>query len=444
MAQATPALKCCEETKSWIFDNTLKMNSSMTECILLGLAKRRSQCSSNASDFDGETICLVLLITTVFFSTKHLSLNIHGHERECSKSMGHLPSGGMKLQDMILDPSRAFGTRRGGENIPDVENQSESMEYFNFEFGFLRTLCIGMPGLTRHVNEFRHHASVTNAIAVLNKTELEFLECLEGLTVGIVRSDYANMYWTVIGLYGAYLNAREMNRAPAETTMLILDAHPATGLDGLWELLFKKVVRVGWMKSTTLLEQFAVVSELKHVPLLSGTRPIPYIDDFRYEVSHRAGFQGRTIDCDRIKITIVLRRNYIAHPRNVKGTIKRQFNNSDELLQTLKTTFQGSSVQAIALETLTIREQIQLMTETDILIGVHGAGLALSLFQVPGTGLIELFPHGYRNNHMEHLAVWSGKHYNSWYSNSRIDTTVHVPPRVLTDMVFDMGKRVCG
>ncbi|XP_067667635.1 uncharacterized protein [Haliotis asinina] len=392
----------------------------------------------------------VLVIAKVFSGTKRLSLDTHGHERECSKSMGRLSSGGMKLQDMILDPSRAFGVRRGGENIHDVKNQSESMEYFHFGLGFLRTLCTGRSVLIRHFQKPRHQASVydvTKAIIVSNTTELEYMECLEGLTVGIVRSDYANIYWTIIELYSAYLNVREMNRAAADTTILILDAHPTTGLDGLWELLFKKVVRIGWMKSTTLLKELALVPELKHVPIVRGIKPIRYIDDFRYEVSHRAGFQGRTIDCDRIKITIVLRRNYIAHPRNVKGTIKRQFNNSDELLQTLKNTFPESHVQAIALETLTIREQIQLMTETDILIGVHGAGLALSLFQVPGTGLIELFPYEYkrhRNNHMEHLAVWSGKLYNSWYSNNRFATTVHVPPRVLTDMVFDMGKRVCG
>ncbi|XP_067667633.1 uncharacterized protein [Haliotis asinina] len=383
----------------------------------------------------------------VYFATKRLSLDTHGHERDCSKSIGLLPSGGVKLQDMILDPSRAFGIRRGGENIADIKHQNESKEYFSFEFGFLRTLCTGRPGLTRQVKEFRHRGSVcdvTYAIAVSNKTQLEYMECLEGLTVGLVRTDYADIYWTVIELYGAYLNVRDMNRAAAETTILILDAHPVTGLDGLWELLFQKVVRVGWMKSTTLLKEFALVPELKHVPIVGGTRPIPYIDDFRYEVSHRAGFQGRTIDCDRIKITIVLRRNYTSHPRNVKGTMNMQFNNSDELLQTLKNTFPGSPVEAIALETLTIREQIKLMTETDILIGVHGTGLALSLFQVPGTGLIELFPYEYKNKHMEHLAVWSGKLYNSWYSNSRFASTVHVPPRVLTDMVFDMGKRVCG
>ncbi|XP_046332316.2 uncharacterized protein LOC124115398 [Haliotis rufescens] len=387
----------------------------------------------------------------VFFGTKRLLLNRNGHERECSKSMGYLPSGGMKLEDMVLDPSRAFGTRRGGENITEVKYQDESTEFFNFELGVLRTLCRGTPGMMRHLENRPHQASVndvTNVITVSNKTEMEYMESLEGLTVGIVRIDYANMYWTVIELYNAYLNTREMNRTAAETTILILDAHPATALDGLWELLFKKVVRVGWLKKKTLLEQFVLVPELKPVPIVRKAKSIPYIDDLRYDVSDRAGgFLGRKLACGRIRITVVLRNNYIAHPRNVRGIIERQFNNSDELIQALKNTFPETPVQAVALETLTIREQIQLITETDILIGVHGAGLALTLFQVPGTGLIELFPHKYkqhRNNHMEQLAVWGGKLYSSWYSNNKFAPSVHVPPRVLTDMVLDMSKLVCG
>ncbi|XP_071094698.1 uncharacterized protein [Haliotis cracherodii] len=398
---------------------------------------------------------LVVAITNagswVFFGTKRLLLNRNGHERECSKSMGYLPSGGMKLEDIVLDPSRSFGTRRGGENITEVKHQNESMEYLNFEFGILTALCRGKTGLKRHLGISHQRAplnDLTNVITVSNKTEMEYIESLDGLTVGIVRINYANMYWTVIELYNAYLNTREMNRTAAETTILILDAHPATALDGLWELLFKKVVRVGWLKKTTLLEQFVLVPELKRVPIVRKAKSIPYIDDFRYDVSDRAGgFLGRKLACGRIRITVVLRRNYIAHPRNVRGIIERQFNNSDELIQALENTFPGTPVQAIALETLTIREQIQLITETDILIGVHGAGLALTLFQVPGTGLIELFPHKYthnRNSHMEQLAVLGGKLYSSWYSDNKFTTTVYVPPRVLTDMVLDMSRRVCG
>ncbi|XP_046363064.2 uncharacterized protein LOC124139782 [Haliotis rufescens] len=277
---------------------------------------------------------------------------------------------------------------------------------------------------------------------------ITYKDRLEGLTVGIVRGDYANMYWTVIELYSAYLSARVLNRTAFETTILILDAHPASALDGLWELLFKKVVRMGWLKKTTLLEQFVLVPHLKLVPLVRDINTIPYIDDFRYDVSNRVGGDpARKIVCDRFQITVVLRRNYVAHARNFEGVIGRQFNNSDDLIQTLKSTFPKDLVRAVALETLTVSEQVKLATETDILIGVHGAGLTLTLFQVPGTGLIELFTFEYkqyRNNHMEQLAVFGGILYSSWYSDTKFATSVYVPPRVLADMVVNIRGRICN
>ncbi|XP_046584235.1 EGF domain-specific O-linked N-acetylglucosamine transferase-like [Haliotis rubra] len=370
--------------------------------------------------------------------------------------MEYLQSHVIHLQNVVINSSKAVGVRRGGEDITHVRYQKENMEYFTFTDRFVTTACSGKSRLKKMFklaykqNRIAPNSMYTiiTAIAELEGGTTMYEGSLEGLTVGIIRSDYANMYWTVIELYSAYLTAREMNRAAAETTILILDAHPATGLDGLWELFFKKVVRVGWLKTTTFLEQFALVPHLKLVPIVRGEKPVPYIDDFRYDVSYRAGgFQGRRIDCDRIKITLVLRRNYIAHSRNFGGIIGRQFNNSDDLTRSLKSTFPKDLVRAVALETLTVSEQIRLATETDILIGVHGAGLTLTLFQVPGTGLIELFTFDYRlyrNNHMEKLAVLGGRFYSSWYSDIMFANSVYVPPGVLTDMVVNTRGRICN
>ncbi|XP_067667637.1 uncharacterized protein [Haliotis asinina] len=374
---------------------------------------------------------------------------------QCRGEMEYLQSHVILLQNVVINSSKAAGVRRGGEDIIRVENQKENMEYFTFTDGFVTTVCSGksrlkeMFKLAYKQNRIAPTSmySIITAIDELDGDRTVYESSLEGLTVGIIRSDYANMYWTVMELYSAYLTAREMSRAAAETTILILDAHPATGLDGLWELLFKKVVRVGWLE-ITLLEQFALVPHLKLVPIVQYTNPIPYIDDFQYDVSYRVGgFQGRQIDCDRIKITLVLRRNYVAHSRNLRGIIGRQFNNSDDLTRSLKSTFPKDLVRAVALETLTVSEQIRLASETDILIGVHGAGLTLTLFQIPGTGLIELFTFDYRlyrNDHMERLAVLGSRLYTSWYSNNMFSNPVYVPPPVLMDMVVNTRGRICS
>jgi len=47
-------------------------------------------------------------------------------------------------------------------------------------------------------------------------------------------------------------------------------------------------------------------------------------------------------------------------------------------------------VQVVALERLTVREQMANLVATDILIGVHGAGLQWAIFMRPGSAVIEI------------------------------------------------------
>lgn len=53
------------------------------------------------------------------------------------------------------------------------------------------------------------------------------------------------------------------------------------------------------------------------------------------------------------------------------------------------------NVRSIKLEGMSIVEQLQVAVETDILIGVHGAGLAMGAFLPPWGVLVELKPFGY-------------------------------------------------
>lgn len=39
-----------------------------------------------------------------------------------------------------------------------------------------------------------------------------------------------------------------------------------------------------------------------------------------------------------------------------------------------------------------MKEQIQLVQNTDVLVGHHGAGMTHMLFQAPGTAAVEIFP----------------------------------------------------
>jgi capsular polysaccharide biosynthesis protein len=68
-------------------------------------------------------------------------------------------------------------------------------------------------------------------------------------------------------------------------------------------------------------------------------------------------------------------------------------------------------VHEVDLATMSVAEQVRLIAKTDILIGIHGAGLTNLLFLPPTATIIE-YVVGYTvNNHFRDLAKWSGRSY---------------------------------
>ena len=61
-------------------------------------------------------------------------------------------------------------------------------------------------------------------------------------------------------------------------------------------------------------------------------------------------------------------------------------------------------IQSIDCSRISFQEQINLASSSSLLIGVHGASLANSVFSAPGTVLIELLPRNYRPRYFSELA----------------------------------------
>lgn len=224
--------------------------------------------------------------------------------------------------------------------------------------------------------------------------------------------------------YNTYLTMKLLNLSINNIHLLITDGHPIGNLDEVWYQLFNySISRIGAYRqitnyihhnNTNLLRILPMnKNHLLHIhklviipygyssplyvdkPLLSNM----YIEEFRQFLLQSYHYNINDNLCDKHivtnyqlpKIIIISRRNYIAHPRNLNGHISRKINNELQLLNQLKQLgFTNSLI--IDFINLTINEQLNLIINTDILIGMHGAGLTYSLLLSNTSMLIELFP----------------------------------------------------
>lgn len=117
--------------------------------------------------------------------------------------------------------------------------------------------------------------------------------------------------------------------------------------------------------------------------------------------------------------------NILLSSRSYKpGTIiGRKITNEDDLLDILQNKlvdFQGRSigprlqVTRVDLGTIPFIKQIELVRNTDIYIGMHGAGMTHSLWLPEEAVIIELFPFGWHQSSFRNLARHMGKSYLAW------------------------------
>ncbi|KAI3400509.1 hypothetical protein diail_2708 [Diaporthe ilicicola] len=90
----------------------------------------------------------------------------------------------------------------------------------------------------------------------------------------------------------------------------------------------------------------------------------------------------------------------------------RRLIDADQLLQALEKTYPNVSVKMVDFGALSIQEQLVLMQHTDILVGVHGAGLTHTMFMRSGQGaVVEIQPPDMGHKGFKNLAKMTGLDY---------------------------------
>lgn len=121
-------------------------------------------------------------------------------------------------------------------------------------------------------------------------------------------------------------------------------------------------------------QQYITIDKLHHVNESINFRSEPLFNDFKKHILNNFNIVYKTNNSK--SITFILR----------KGT--REITNIDEVKDQLR----PYCINYTYLEDHSIEKQIEIVANTDILIGVHGAGLTWCIFMKENSSLLELYP----------------------------------------------------
>ena len=115
------------------------------------------------------------------------------------------------------------------------------------------------------------------------------------------------------------------------------------------------------------------------------------------------------------KIVYLRRKQYLRRPNDAAGKFHRMVSNADQMLAELSATF-NTTVTYFYGEDHSVCEQIQLVHDADILIGVHGAGLIHAWWLQKDALLFEIVPEEKADNPaFKMISTLAGVNYRGYY-----------------------------
>lgn len=377
----------------------------------------------------------------------------------CSGNFKGYSSKILRLKNVLMDKIFASVVAKFGKLPNESFSQREEDEVYSLKHGFFQMNCEhSTPNfafdkkspvhLTKWLSSISYNTSSNIFLSLVNKTQETTI--ITNFTVATMRYEYSNVYWTVMDLYNIFLMVKFFNQENEKTTLVIIDQRPRTKLDDLYTTVYN-VKWLHFLQSKTFFYDMVWNIGRAHGPFLTQENQIPYLLDFRATVLK--AFQLSTYHhrvCVNLNILLLLRRDYIAHPRNPSGYVSRKIQNENEIIDAIRQKYPHANVKGLQLDLLSMKEQISVISETDILIGMHGAAFGFSPFLPPGSGAIEIFPQYYKakNWHMEHLINNIQVHYIQWRNNNKsaenqkLGLTI-LPVKNVTNLIQNMFVKIC-
>lgn len=277
------------------------------------------------------------------------------------------------------------------------------------------------------------------------------MTAVKSTTFAVSRIEAHNLYHAMTEWYSLLLISVLLNFDPKQIDVLLMDDRPFNTLDETWSTLFGKVSRYNSIPpdnvfKTLVWNIFGYESPMND----PGLAELPYLTEFRDLVLESFGIpQIESLNCNRLSVTVILRQDYRSHPELKDGRVLRKFENDSAVLENVKVVFKGHEVNGIYLENYSMKEQLEIITNTDILVAMHGAGLSHILFLPAHAGCFEMFPK-YVDDFIFFKAFsrWRGTKYLSWKNldskNEFTNYRTKIPSEVLFKHLNILKQSICN
>ncbi|KAI9730481.1 MAG: hypothetical protein M1818_008176 [Claussenomyces sp. TS43310] len=198
------------------------------------------------------------------------------------------------------------------------------------------------------------------------------------------------------------------------TQILMLDDEEEGPYFDLWTLFAKRpVVRLNDMSGSTKFENIIV-------PLAGASNPL-WQGDWETHTCEGSNllrtFTHRVLSFYKIDA-------WAPHEGDLVLTLidrkeSRRLIDCQSFLEELKAKLPHLKIQIIDFATISFAEQLRIVRETDVLVGVHGAGLTHGMFLREGSVIVEILPDDLNHKGFRNLAGLVGSTYLSTHASKR-------------------------
>ncbi|KAG8159638.1 hypothetical protein KVR01_010275 [Diaporthe batatas] len=225
--------------------------------------------------------------------------------------------------------------------------------------------------------------------------------------------------------------------------VVILDDLPDGPLYELWSLLTGIApVRLSAIRASP--EEHQSITDGLHphniiVPLPGGSNPLWQND---WEDRNCTDSVNLRVFVNRIKTHYMLT-PLTKTPSRPKGMLnllfidrtgRRKLEGAEALLKAVEVKYPNVNVSSVDFELLSIPEQLAMIQRTDILVGVHGAGLTHTMFMTHGA-VVEIRPPNFQHKGFKNLAQMMGIKYFTGHGELPASHEIGTKPNWQTDDV---------